>query len=176
MYPKTAVGKIEVKEIPRRIALESSTEAFYFRGNNNLFRTLFRYIKRNEVAMTLPVEAEIRPGKMRFFVGRKDQAKQLKPDAGVEVKNIARLTVASIGVRGSYSEERFQRYEQKLLAWLAKHPEYEAISPPYAVYWSSPLIPGLFKRSEIHVNLKKKTVQEKKLPSTSGDPDKPDES
>ena len=109
---------------------------------------------------------------MRFFVGRKDQAKQLKPDEGVEVKNIARLTVASIGIRGSYSQERFQRYEQKLLAWLAEHPEYEAVSPPYAVYWSSPLIPGLFKRSEIHVNLKKKTVKKKETPSKSREPDK----
>ena len=44
MYDKTPVGKIEIKEIAPRIALEASVQSPYFGGNNNLFRTLFRYI------------------------------------------------------------------------------------------------------------------------------------
>jgi hypothetical protein len=165
VYQRTAVGAIEVKDIPRRIALEATAKSPYFQGDNNLFRSLFRYIQRNEVAMTVPVEAEMKPGKMRFFVGRKDAAKKLSGVGGVEVKNIPRLKVASIGIRGSYSEDRFQRYKQRLLAWLAKNPQYEVVSPPYAVYWNSPLVPGIFKRSEIHVPIRTKATQ--------GEEDKP---
>ena len=159
MYERTPLGKIEVKEIPRRIALEATAKGHYFQGNNNLFRTLFRYISKNEVAMTVPVEAEMKPGRMRFFVGRKDAAKRLASKDGVEVREMKALTVVSIGIRGSYSQSRFKRYEEKLEAWLSKNKEYEAVSPPYGVYWNSPLVPGIFKRSEIHLEVKPKTSE-----------------
>ena len=161
MYERTPVGEIEVKEIPRRIALEATTSGDYFGGNNNLFRTLFRYISSNDVAMTVPVEAEMQPGKMRFFVGRRDAVKKLASRDGVKVLKMERLTVVSIGVRGSYSKERFKRYEKKLKAWISENSEYEAVSEPYGVYWNSPIVPGIFKRSEIHLEVKKKVTEKK---------------
>jgi len=174
MYEKTKVGKIEVKEIPRRIALEATAKDHYFRGNNNLFRTLFRYISKNEVAMTVPVEAEMKPGLMRFFVGRNDAAKKLASSDSVKVRRMDAMTVVSIGIRGSYTKGRFQRYEAKLEDWLSRNTEYEAVSDSYGVYWNSPFVPGIFKRSEIHVEVKRKASeerQEKEGGRESGDPD-----
>ena len=162
MYEKTKVGKIELKKIPQRIALEATAKSYYFHGDNNLFRNLFRYISKNEVAMTVPVEAEMKPGKMRFFVGRKDAAKALSATDTVKVREIEAMTVLSIGIRGSYTESRFKRYEEKLEAWLSQNEEYEAVSAPYGVYWNSPMMPGIFKRSEIHVEVRKKSDQQQK--------------
>ena len=68
MYEKTPVGKIKVIELPERLALEAKTDGTYFDKDNGLFRKLFRYISTNDVAMTTPVEADMNPGKMRFFV------------------------------------------------------------------------------------------------------------
>ncbi|MFM1550124.1 MAG: heme-binding protein [Lentisphaeria bacterium] len=176
MYEKTEVGKIELKEIPGRIALEATTKSPYFQGDNNLFRTLFRYISKNEVAMTIPVEAEMKPGRMRFFLGRQDVAKKLASSDGVKVRNMTALTVVSIGIRGSYTNSRFKRYEAKLENWLSRNTEYEAVSDPYGVYWNSPFVPGFFKRSEIHVEVKKKGSEEKQERQKNEAAPKPDES
>ena len=176
MYGRTPVGKIEVKQIPQRIALEARANDPYFLGNNNLFRTLFRYISKNEVAMTVPVEAEMKPGRMRFFVGRKDAAKRLASSDGVKVRNMDALTVVSIGIRGSYTKSRFKRYEAKLEDWLSMNKEYEAISAPYGVYWNSPFVPGIFKRSEIHVEVKKKGGEKKQEGHKNETVPNPDES
>ena len=156
MYQKTKVGTIEIKAISERIALETSTRGSYFRGNNGLFRKLFRYISDEEVEMTVPVEAEVNPGKMRFFVGKMDRKKNLSSKEGVKVVSMPRLTVVSIGIRGSYSEERFRKNEKKLLEWLKKQKMYEQVGSTYAVYWNGPFVPGIFKRSEVHVPIRKK--------------------
>ncbi|MBL62531.1 MAG: hypothetical protein CMI30_03880 [Opitutae bacterium] len=163
MYERTPVGTIEIKKIPRRTALEATSQNAYFEGGNNLFRTLFRYISSNDVAMTVPVEAEIKPGKMRFFVGSKDMKKKLPSGDGVAVKEMEPLTVLAIGIRGSYTEKRFNQNEEKLKAWLVENPGFEATSAPYGVYWNSPFVPGFFKRSEIHIEIrrKEKTIEDK---------------
>ena len=78
MHEKTPVGKIQIIDIPQRVALETSSQKSYFSEDNGLFRKLFKYINNNDLSMTTPVEAEINPGKMRFFVGKKDLEKDFK--------------------------------------------------------------------------------------------------
>ena len=77
MHEKTPVGKIKVIDLPTRLALEASSYGNYFDSNNGLFRKLFQYISFHNVSMTTPVEADINPGKMRFFVGIKDAEKTI---------------------------------------------------------------------------------------------------
>ena len=73
---------------------------------------------KHDLSMTTPVEAEIEPGKMRFFVGEKDAAKK-RPNTGkVEVINLDPITVVAIGIRGSYNSENFQKHEKLLLEWI----------------------------------------------------------
>ncbi len=151
MFDKTPVGEIKIIDLPERIALEAKSSGSYFQSDNGLFRKLFRYISQNDVAMTTPVEADINPGKMRFFVGLKDRTKDISSTSDVEVRKIAPLKVVAIGVRGSYSVKRFMENKLKLLNWLAKEKKYEIAGEAYAVYWDGPFVLGFFKRSEVHL-------------------------
>jgi DNA gyrase inhibitor GyrI len=162
MYEKTPVGEIKIIELPARLALEARTEGSYFETNNGLFRKLFRYISSNDISMTTPVEADINPGKMRFFVGGKDKLKKLRSNDSVKVIKIPACTVVSIGIRGGYSEEKFSSNKVKLIAWLEKNPQFEKAAEPYGVYWNGPFVPGLFKRSEIHLPIQSKSKTSKK--------------
>ena len=89
MYEKTPVGKIMVLELPERLALEAKSGNSYFDADNGLFRKLFRFISSNDVSMTTPVEADIKPGKMRFFVGEKDMNKNLQSSNSVKVAKMS---------------------------------------------------------------------------------------
>ncbi|MAH14063.1 MAG: hypothetical protein CMO33_10050, partial [Verrucomicrobia bacterium] len=143
MHEKTPVGKIVVVDLPARTALETSTDKSYFSENNGLFRKLFRYINQNDISMTTPVEADIKPGKMRFFVGTKDLAKNFKDSDQVKIRKLAKQKVVSIGIRGGYTEKRFQENLKSLNKWLAGNSKYEAVGEPYGVYWNGPFVPGL---------------------------------
>ena len=161
MFDKTPVGEIKIIDLPERIALEAKSSGPYFQSDNGLFRKLFRYISSNDVAMTTPVEADINPGKMRFFVGAKDRIKNIASTKEVEVRKIAPLKVVAIGVRGSYSIKRFMENKQKLTEWLAKEKKYEVAGDAYAVYWDGPFVLGFFKRSEVHVPIKLRETKPK---------------
>jgi hypothetical protein len=162
MQQKTPVGEIQILRLPVRVALETHSEVSYFQADNGLFRNLFRYINANDISMTTPVEAEINPGSMRFFVGKKDQLKAIQSTSAVEVKKIDPLVVLAIGIRGSYSEDRFRKSQKRLLSWINKNEKYEAVSEAYAVYWNGPFVPGFFKRSEVHLPIRKKNTDRQK--------------
>jgi hypothetical protein len=163
MYEKTPVGKIMVLELPERLALEAKSGSSYFDADNGLFRKLFRFISSNDVAMTTPVEADIKPGKMRFFVGKKDMNKNLKSSNFVKLAKMPPRVVVSIGIRGGYSEKNFISNQSKLIEWIANNKKYEQNGPAYGVYWNGPFVPGFFKRSEVHIPIRtrSKEFQEK---------------
>ena len=158
---KTSVGTIKILKIPERLALETQSDTAYFEADNGLFRKLFRYISDNGISMTTPVEAEIKPGKMRFFVGEKDKVKPIRSTSLVEVRKLSPMLVVAIGIRGSYSEDRFRKNEKELMSWIKKNEKYEATGNAYAVYWHGPFVPGFLKRSEVHVPIKQKSRQSK---------------
>ncbi|MBU61373.1 MAG: hypothetical protein CMI26_02580 [Opitutae bacterium] len=162
MQRKTPVGEIKVIQLPKRVALEAHSKESYFNADNGLFRNLFSYINANDISMTTPVEAEINPGSMRFFVGKDDQRKAIKSTSEVVVRTIDPLVVLTIGIRGSYSEDRFHKNHKRLLSWINKNKEYEAVSEAYAVYWNGPFVPGIFKRSEVHLPIVKKKIDKQK--------------
>ena len=163
MHEKTPVGKITVLELPARIALEAKSSENYFSENNGLFRKLFGYISKHDLSMTTPVEADIDPGKMRFFVGEKDAKKPRPETSAVKVRNLDPITVVAIGIRGSYNQENFQENKTALLNWLKENPAYEQAGQAYAVYWDGPYVPWFLKRSEIHlpIRLSKKQSPQK---------------
>jgi len=151
MYDKTPVGKIVVIDLPERLALEANTKGAYFNSDNGLFRKLFRYISSKDVSMTTPVEADINPGKMRFFVGKKDASKNLQSNNFVDVITLPKRKVVSIGIRGGYSEKNFIENKKKLETWLSKQKQYTQKGDAYGVYWNGPFVPNFFKRSEVHI-------------------------
>jgi effector-binding domain-containing protein len=154
MHKKTPVGKIMIIDLPARTALEASTEKSYFSENNGLFRKLFKYINNNDISMTTPVEADIKPGKMRFFVGSDDKIKKISSSKDVVIRKLSPSKVVAIGIRGSYSEKKFRENKSKLTNWIKINKQYEPSGEAYGVYWDGPFIPSFFKRSEIHLPVK----------------------
>ena len=151
MHDKTPVGKIVTIVLPERLALEAKTNGAYFDSDNGLFRKLFRYISNNDVSMTTPVEADINPGKMRFFVGKKDASKNLQSNNSVDVITLPTRKVVSIGIRGGYSKKNFLENKKKLEIWLSENNNFTQNGDAYGVYWNGPFVPGFFKRSEVHI-------------------------
>ncbi len=156
-YPRTAPGVCEVKVLPAaRLMLTDSVEG-YFSSNNKMFGKLFRYIRTNDLPMTAPVEARIQPGVMVFYMDPVSSVRtDLQPNAEVKFQDVSERFVASVGIRGSYSEENYAEGLAKLQGWLLTQKEYEAMGEPYAVYWNSPFAPFFFKQSEVHIPLRKK--------------------
>ena len=151
-YPMTAAGFCEIKKLPAGTILRTSSEKAYFDGNNDLFMRLFRTINENKVPMTVPVEAKMKPGTMIFYldpasVPRKD----LKLPKGVARQNLPERTVASIGIRGGYSRESYEKNLAKLREWIKTQRNVRVAGEPYAVYWNGPFTLAPFKRSEIHL-------------------------
>lgn len=154
-FPKTSVGTYEVKTLPAARLIATQTDEAYFQDNNGLFRPLFRYIQANDIAMTTPVEAEMDPGIMYFYIGSDIDTSDLKETDQVSVHEMPQRRVASVGVRGGYSESNFEEAAHKLKAWLRKNKEYEAVGEPRGIFWNGPFTPGFFKRFEVHIPVRK---------------------
>ena len=154
MHEKTPVGEFKVLQLPARTALEANADQSYFSENNGLFRTLFRYISKHDLSMTTPVEAEIEPGRMRFFVGGKDANKSRPTTDSVTVRKLEPMQVLAIGIRGSYDEENFRENRDRLIRWIDEQTTYEPAGESYGVYWDGPYIPWFLKRSEIHLPIR----------------------
>jgi len=150
-FEGTEPGVIEIKTIPARTLIVAQRGESYFDENNALFGKLFRYIKDNDVSMTVPVKAEIDPGKMFFYVGTGDLDKNLKDSEFVQVVKEPERQVLSIGVRGGYSEKNFEQAREKLFDQLATSKEWKKSGEAYAIFWNGPYIPGFMKKFEVHV-------------------------
>jgi effector-binding domain-containing protein len=150
-FAQTDPGKIEIKVIPGRTLIVAEHAGDYFDENNGLFGRLFRYIQDNDVSMTVPVKADIHPGKMYFYVGSKDLAKELKQTDSVKIVIEPEHTVLSIGVRGGYSEKNYTEARDQLFDWLAASKEWKKSGEAYAIYWNSPFVPAFMKKFEVHI-------------------------
>lgn len=153
-FPKTGVGTYEIKTVPQARLIASQTDKAYFDGNNGLFRPLFRYIQQNDIAMTTPVEAEMDPGVMYFYIGSDVDDATLQETERVTVHELPERVVASLGVRGGYSEGNFREAAAELEAWLRQNQDYEAAGPPRGIFWNGPYVPGFLKRFEVHIPVK----------------------
>jgi DNA gyrase inhibitor GyrI len=155
-YPKTPNGQIEIKKIPASRLMVTESPGSYFDSNNELFSRLFRYISSNDVAMTVPVEAEINNARMKFYVGSPDSGKDLRDRGEVKVVSVPERSVAAIGIRGSYSKDKFEENRAKLESWLQANARYASAGDAYAVYWDAPFKPWFLKHSEVHIPVAKK--------------------
>jgi len=160
-FAATQPGTVEFKTIPERTVILAEHSDGYFDGNNRMFGQLFRYIKDNGVSMTVPVKADIDPGRMYFYVGNKDLAKDLKDTENVKVATEPEHRVLSIGVRGAYSEANFESARDTLYNQLATDKQWKKAGEAYAIYWNGPYVPGFMKRFEVHVPVEPKPTERK---------------
>jgi hypothetical protein len=157
-FPPTAPGQAELKTIPAGVLLKNAQPGGYFAQSNQLFRPLFRYIQKHDIAMTVPVEARIDDAAMYFWVGTAELAKVAGDEAGVVVERREARRVASLGARGSYSEKNFAATRDRLLAWVGGQPGLERAGEPYAVYWNGPFTPWFMRRYEVHVPVRERAA------------------
>ena len=150
-FEATQPGEIEIKNIPQRTLIVAERGESYFEENNALFGQLFRYIQDNDVSMTVPVKADINPGRMYFYIGTEDLKKDLQTRGSVEVITEPEMQVISMGVRGGYSEKNFEQARSELLGQLAANNGWKKDGEAYAIFWNGPFVPGFMKKFEVHV-------------------------
>ncbi len=170
--PPGPVGEVIVKDYPAyRLARTQSGEADGVTGPNQMFRPLFNHIRRNDIAMTSPVEmggakaplASPDAGppagtnaltSMGFlyaepFLG---SAGPDPSDSRVVVEDIAAMTVVSVSLRGNYTPRNFAAGVDVLRAWLAtRSDQFRVVGSPRYLAYNSPFVPGLFKLGEVQI-------------------------
>jgi len=151
IYPRTPVGTLEIKTLPARTALVAKAQGDPFDDQGAAFQKLFGYIQEEEVAMSVPVSTSVSTNEMLFYVGTNSATRALPSTNEVTVKKLPALTVASIGLSGSYSRKNYEDGLAKLNTWLAGKREWQTNSEPYMVYWNSPFVPWFLRKSEIHI-------------------------
>jgi len=118
-------------------------------GSLGAFMPLFRHIEQNQIAMTTPVQMDWqphadgseRPARMAFLYGSPTtDPKQVA--AGVEVNDIAPITVLSIGAIGDDRTDRVERLRARLEAFVAaSHGAWRIAGPLRTMGYNSPMVP-----------------------------------
>lgn len=158
-YPQpTPVHKIEIKQLPAyRMAVAKMQGK---RGENSAFFELFNHIKRNDIAMTAPVELEyssegVEQGEASMaFLYREPELGQTGVDPvddDVTVVDVPAMTVVSIGVRGRCDDAAVKRAETELRGWLAENQDYKVCGELRRLGYNSPMIPSFMKYSEVQL-------------------------
>jgi hypothetical protein len=154
----TAIGEVQVKQYPvyRAATVEDVRVSG---GMDPMFMTLFRHIKANDIAMTTPVEMGYeRHGSdtsgmvSMAFIYRQSDWGALGADGDVEVRDVASQRMASIGVRGGYTDKRMGENLVRLDAWLAERAvQYRVIGPPRYLGYNGPFTPVFMRYGEVQV-------------------------
>jgi DNA gyrase inhibitor GyrI len=166
--PPGAAGQVIVKEYPPSRAAVVRHSGAAGNAQNSMFMSLFRHIQKNDIAMTAPVvmsydesaaknaNAATRPVAMAFVYS---DAKLGHPGADgiVDVEDLPSMTVASVGIRGSYDEDNLRDGLKLLQAWLKEHDgEYEPSGPPRYLGYNSPFVPAFMRFGEVQIPVKRK--------------------
>jgi hypothetical protein len=133
-YPMpTPPGAIELKRYPAVRRAEISGEGSGDRGQDRGFWPLFQHIKKREIAMTSPVEMELRGWESdeeptawtMAFLYRTADLGPTGDDGNIVVRDAEPITVIAMGLQGKYRQGRFDIALEQLEEWLAAHPEWE---------------------------------------------------
>ncbi len=155
----TPVGSVEVKRYPSHRAAWVTEASLPSEGTRSMFMELFEHIKRNDIAMTAPVEmayddagsAAPRMSSMAFLY-RSQELGQLGEEGAVSVRDVEPRTFASVGVRGGYDAETFLEGLSTLEVWLAANQdEWEVVGPPRYLGYNGPFVPTPVRFGEVQV-------------------------
>ena len=165
-FPKPGpIGQVVTKTYPaHRYAKTVSPEDDT--GRSKMFRSLFRHIKKNSIAMTSPVNMEygprvggnkepMQPVSMAFYYASQDIG-ETGDDDGISVRDMPGQTVLSVGVRGSYSNANFAKGLALILAFMNEHADdYRPIGNPRYLGYNSPFVPDFMKYGEVQIPVTK---------------------
>lgn len=165
-YPApTPPGAIDIKRYPvvRRaeVTMEGRSD-----GNGG-FWPLFRHIQRKNIAMTSPVEidyhgmeegkaGEAKPESSTMsFLYRSRDLGPAEPDGRVLVRDVAPMTVVSMGFMGPYGFSRAQGRLADLEAWLARNPTWERAGDPRMFCYNGPDVPSRYSWGEVQIPIRR---------------------
>lgn len=150
-YQRTKPGAVEIKQLPPTRGYETQMPRGTRRhARNQAFGRLFAYLKGHDLKMTSPVEVGER-SHMRFLIGPDADDRSLEAEGDVRVVDLPPRTVVSAGLRGGYTRRKQRKGERAARAWLDAHPEWRPAGPPEVAYWNGPMVPGPFRRMEVHL-------------------------
>jgi hypothetical protein len=175
-YPEpTPPGSIDIKRYPSVRRAEYVSDGSPGIGMNMGFFPLFNHIKRNDIAMTSPVEMDYRDmfdpstGKqaakdsMSWTMSFLYRTAELAPagadkkDRKVLVTDRPEMEVLAIGMNGPYGTGIVEKGLTMLHDWLRAHPEYEIAGEPRAFHYNGPYIANRIKWSEVQLPIRKKS-------------------
>lgn len=159
----TPVGQVQVKQYPTYRAAVVHDAQLPAGGERSMFRVLFRHIKDRQIAMTAPVEigyavpsqeessAKAEMVSMAFLYRQPAQG-QIEADGPVSVRDLPGRTHASIGVRGGYTQDRFNAQLKTLDVWLHEHSsEWQPAGQPRYLGYNSPFILPFMRYGEVQL-------------------------
>ncbi len=172
-YPMpTPPGAIEIKRYPvvRRAEIGGTISPDW--GMNFAFFPLFNHIKRQEIAMTSPVEMNYRklgengaqkPSSwtMSFVYRTTDLGPTgVDPkDDRILIEDIPPMTVLAVGMQGSYKLNRVNEGLATLRAWLSKQEAWEEAGDPRSLYYNGPEMGDQDKWSEVQIPVRKRSLE-----------------
>jgi len=152
----TPVDEVRVKTYPayRAAVIVADEEGA---SSNDLFRPLFNHIKRQDIAMTAPVEmtynSQGQEDSMAFLYRTRDMGSlgSDEKDQRINVKDIPKMTVLSIGLKVRYNHGTSTEARDKLNAWLADNPGYRAVGEARYLGYNSPFVPYWMRYGEVQL-------------------------
>jgi len=164
-YPAPSpVGQVLIKHYPAaRVAINRGDD------QDSMFMPLFNHIKKNDIAMSSPVEitwsdpqtqADNTKPQAMAFVYRAPDIGAPGTDGNVEVMDVPPQTFLSIGVRGSYNRQHLVEGIKALRDWLAAHSnEYKESGPPRYLGYNSPFVPWFLRFGEVQLPISPVQIQ-----------------
>ncbi len=161
------VGEVIVNEYPA-YRMAKTERAPQGRGSQDrMFSVLFSHIKRNEIAMTAPVEmtyvtqeqGEMDEQAMGFMYQQPTMgAPGSDPkDGRVRIVDVPAMTVVSMAIRGGYRTDVMIEAVAKLENWLSDNAaQYERAGPLRRMGYNSPFIPSGYQYSEVQIPVRRK--------------------
>jgi hypothetical protein len=150
----TPVGEVQIKRYPSyRMAVTSMGKRSGGSSNSSFFK-LFNHIKKNEIAMTAPVQMDYSEGGQATmaFLYRSTEQGRSGSDGTVEVMDIAPSFAASIGIRGELTQETLRQAREQLQSWLdARSDRYRPTGGFRTMGWNSPFVPRNQRFFEVQI-------------------------
>jgi len=154
----TPVGEIIVKRYPAYRMAEVGMD------EGRAFWTLFGHIKRNNIAMTAPVQMGYRAKEenapkqdsMAFLYGKAELGTPGE-EGKVTIKDVPAMTVVSLGLRGGRTPDKVAEARKRLLVWLDEHADRYAPAGEIRVMgYNSPFVFGNRRFFEVEIPIEEK--------------------
>jgi len=175
----TPVGKVEIKDYPvyrAATVVDVSIQSAEDDPMEPMFMTLFNHIKKNDIAMTAPVDMGFdgEPDAPRMtnmaFLYRSTDVGAVGSDGAVRVEDLQPRTFASVGVRGNYTKANFKEGLQQLNAWLAENRQWRPDGPARYLGYNSPFVPWFWRYGEVQVPVQREALPTDTMSTTVDQP------